>query len=640
MDDVSTRPVRMASLMADNVTSTCRALADHLRSEGIEVEWIDADWEEVEERLDAGAIDFAPICGLGYVRRADLGRPLELFPSPVMKGDLYDDEPIYYSHVLVRADSPHHTFDDLRGGRFATNEPGSQSGYNLIRAHLYDLGEPLDYFGVEVISGSHARSLELILSGQVDAGLIDSTVFEHQSEHDPGLFRIVETLGPSAIPPVVVSKELPATIRERIRQILLRLHTHDEGRRILDLGGISRFAEVDQRAYESIWAMNEKAKRVRLAPDVESEGYDLKRRHLVVEQSSSRARPPMSRRVLDDIVRGHGDWLAGVGGRRAFLAGANLAGANLEGLDLSGAVLDGADLTAAHLHGATLAGASLRDVAAEGADLRQVDFHDADLTNADLSRARLGRADGLTTARLCGADLEAARGLTGSEFAGADVTGVILPEEIREFTGLDEVEEVSRAAQHLLFIVILVAAYGLLLVTTTPASVLRDGTASVTLPVIGTELAAGTAFLGVPIALGAVYLFFHLSMRRLWVALAALPAVFPDGRPLDQRAHPWALSGLARRQVPVLRERGVTSGDAIEEVSALVLGWVVVPVVVGAMGVAYFARGDLAGSIGHGVLLAVVLGVSIMSYRFARRALRGELRRSSRREASSDRFSR
>jgi ABC-type nitrate/sulfonate/bicarbonate transport system substrate-binding protein len=58
---------------------------------------------------------------------------LTLLAAPLPAGARYGGKPIYFSDVVVRRDSPYQTFADLRGVTWGYNEPGSQSGYNVVR---------------------------------------------------------------------------------------------------------------------------------------------------------------------------------------------------------------------------------------------------------------------------------------------------------------------------------------------------------------------------------------------------------------------------------------------------------------------------------------------------------------------------
>jgi phosphonate transport system substrate-binding protein len=228
----------------------------------------DISWQERERRLDEGEIHGGWICGLPYVRKVDQSDPqLELLAAPVMQGERYQGRPIYFSDVVVHRDSPFETFADLRGASWAYNEPGSQSGYYVTRYHLAQLGETSGYFGRVVQSGAHQTSLQMVLDGQVDASAIDCTVLELELERYPEIeahIRIIETLGPSPIPPWVISKQLPPSFRQELRTLLVEMHHDPAGRQILEAGHISQFAAVEDRDYDPIRRMAQQAEQARL----------------------------------------------------------------------------------------------------------------------------------------------------------------------------------------------------------------------------------------------------------------------------------------------------------------------------------------------------------------------------------------
>ena len=77
---------------------------------------------------------------------------------------------------------------------------------------------------------------------------------------DPWLarsLRIIESLGPSTIQPVAVSKRVPLELRDRIRDILVSLHDDPEMRERLALSLVKRFVPVDPSSYDDIRMMLE-----------------------------------------------------------------------------------------------------------------------------------------------------------------------------------------------------------------------------------------------------------------------------------------------------------------------------------------------------------------------------------------------
>src|SRR6185312_9013112 len=170
----------------------------------------------------AGRVDVGFICGLPYVRMADAPAcPVELLAAPVLMGERYQQKPVYFSDVIVRSDSPYTCFDDLSGCTWAYNEATSHSGYNLVCSSLLERGKTLHYFGTMVKSGSHSRSLQLVLEGRADATAIDSHVLEVALAKNKDLalqLRVVTMLGPSSIPPMVVARSLNLDLKCRMRE--------------------------------------------------------------------------------------------------------------------------------------------------------------------------------------------------------------------------------------------------------------------------------------------------------------------------------------------------------------------------------------------------------------------------------------
>src|SRR5262249_44798295 len=83
----------------------------------------------------------------------------------------------------------------------------------------------------------------------------------------------------------------------------------------------------------------------------------------------------------------------------------------------------------------------------------------------------------------------------------------------------------------------------LILATTSDGQIL-SGSASSPLPIAQTPIPIYHFFWAAPILLFCVYGYLLLYLQRLWDGLAELPAVFPDGRTLHQRASSWLLNGL------------------------------------------------------------------------------------------------
>ncbi len=180
-------------------------------------------------------------------------------------GERYLHRPIYFSDVIVRSDSPYTSFDDLGGCVWAYNERVSHSGCNLVCYSLLERGKSPDYFGKTVKSGSHLRSLDMVLEGEADAAAIDSHLSDILRSRDELLaarLRVVDVLGPSSIPPVVVSRRLDNELKGKLQDALVTMHLDDCGARELQEGLIERFVAVRDEDYGNIRKMLEKVEGV------------------------------------------------------------------------------------------------------------------------------------------------------------------------------------------------------------------------------------------------------------------------------------------------------------------------------------------------------------------------------------------
>ena len=107
----------------------------------------------------------------------------------------------------------------------------------------------------------------MILDDQVEASAIDTTVLDWVIDQRPEVetqIRVIETIGPSPIPPWVSSTQLPGHVRSALRRTFLGMHEDNEGRAILDRGRITRFVAAHDTDYDPIRRMADVAASVSL----------------------------------------------------------------------------------------------------------------------------------------------------------------------------------------------------------------------------------------------------------------------------------------------------------------------------------------------------------------------------------------
>jgi uncharacterized protein YjbI with pentapeptide repeats len=312
---------------------------------------------------------------------------------------------------------------------------------------------------------------------------------------------------------------------------------------------------------------------------------------------------------LESLLEEHARWIDSEGGagRRAVLANAALACCDLAGRMLRNADLAGADLRRARLNGADLAGANLK-----GGDLHGADFTDARLEGAVLEDAAVGGAlfvrarldgarfqgvRGLAAAQLRDASLEGVLGLTADDLAGADLTGVRLPAALAGFDRLEHLSDVAGIARPLYLFVLLVTAFILLTVFSTPDVSIFTNAPSAVMPNLSTAIPATSLFWIAPLILVLLYAYQQYYMTQLWRDLAGLPDVLPDGSAIERSAHPWLF-------IDLVRLRGGRRAVGLRETVVIFLIWGAVPATLLAIWWRYLPVRDLPVTAIH---IAIVL---------------------------------
>ncbi|PKK83255.1 MAG: hypothetical protein CVT49_09630 [candidate division Zixibacteria bacterium HGW-Zixibacteria-1] len=340
--------------------------------------------------------------------------------------------------------------------------------------------------------------------------------------------------------------------------------------------------------------------------------------------------------LTDAILQGcqlEGAKLAGANLTKALCAGANFGGALMHLAFLANASLLASDLRGAHLFRADLSSAILSNAKIQDAKCNNANFSNADLNSADvdgaifdkanLQNANLDNIKNLNKASLHNVNMEGATGLKGTEFARADITGARLPEGIRDFSALETVEETSRNARKIFFATLLACVYCWLTIGTTTDVKLITNTASSPLPIIGTAIPIAWFYKVAPVMLACLYFYLHFYLQRLWQSMAGLPAIFEDGRPLDERAYPWILNGLVRRHFEILRKRRSLLNQ-FEEIVSIVLAWWVVPITLLWFWLRYIPRHDWIGTNLQIALITISIAAGLFFYNAHASVLRGK----------------
>lgn len=241
-------PLRLKTWLAPSLPlGLFQALADRISAHLLRPVELASEtrWSGPQPWLDdpfaRGEVDVGFLCAPSWTWLASRPEP-SVVPVPAMPVPLdprAGGRAVYFSDVIVPADGAP-AFADLRGRRWAYNDPCSLSGWFALKARVGDLDA---FFGSVTQSGSHLRSIRMVAAGEVDGAAIDSTVLGWVLAADPGLrerIRVVASLGPHPIQPVVARAALGAPT---VAAIGAALRTFSPGGRELAAYGIAGFRE-------------------------------------------------------------------------------------------------------------------------------------------------------------------------------------------------------------------------------------------------------------------------------------------------------------------------------------------------------------------------------------------------------------
>jgi ABC-type phosphate/phosphonate transport system substrate-binding protein len=208
------------------------------------------------DQLRNADVDFAFVCGLPYVRlKREDPAAVEAIAAPIVQGERYEKRPVYFSDVIVPAHSSAAVFGDLRGRSWAYNEPDSHSGYLITLSTLVEMGETPAFFERWEMTGFHQESIRRVAAAQVEGSAVDSQVLAVELHDHPGLaerIRVICTLGPSTIQPLVATAVVPPVLRQEVTDIIVSLGTIANDRRSLSAGAVERFVAINDSAYGDI----------------------------------------------------------------------------------------------------------------------------------------------------------------------------------------------------------------------------------------------------------------------------------------------------------------------------------------------------------------------------------------------------
>jgi phosphonate transport system substrate-binding protein len=188
--------------------------------------------------------------------------------EPIAQLQLANGSLGYRSCLIVHADSDLFSPEDMAGKTFAFNDPNSTSGYLVPSAFfMMEMAvDPQRHFSKVVFSGSHEASILAVANKKVEVAstnLPDLQQLTRENKVPRGGLRVIWVSKLIPNDPIVVRKDLPASLKSAVRESLLSMRArHPET--FKEIGAwVGGFVLADDGKYQVIRDLNETAKRLK-----------------------------------------------------------------------------------------------------------------------------------------------------------------------------------------------------------------------------------------------------------------------------------------------------------------------------------------------------------------------------------------
>jgi phosphonate transport system substrate-binding protein len=174
----------------------------------------------------------------------------------------------YRSCLIVHGDTDLFSPEDVAGKTFAFNDPNSTSGYLVPSAFfMMEMGiDPQKHFSKVIFSGSHEASILAVANRKVEVAstnLPDLQQLTREGKVRRGQLRVIWVSKLIPNDPVVVRKDMPASLRSAIQESLTTMHVR-KPEAFKEIGAwLGGFVPADDAKYQVIRELNETAKRLK-----------------------------------------------------------------------------------------------------------------------------------------------------------------------------------------------------------------------------------------------------------------------------------------------------------------------------------------------------------------------------------------
>jgi len=257
--------VGFSSVSSENQAATQARFKDvgdaFKQKTGVEMKiYTASDYAGTVQALTSGQIHMAQMGASAYASAwIDSNGNVE----PLVTNKETDGQLGYHSILIVKADTPFKSIEDLKGKTLAWADANSTSGYLIPLVSLRAAGiEPDKHFGKTLFSGGHEQSVLGVINGQFESAFTWSSKGHNAGQIramvDRGVlkmdqFRVIWESPLIPNPLVVVRKDMPEDMKRELRKFWVDLQKDNpKTAEAAARGKTAGFIEVGHEMYKPV----------------------------------------------------------------------------------------------------------------------------------------------------------------------------------------------------------------------------------------------------------------------------------------------------------------------------------------------------------------------------------------------------
>ncbi len=231
-----------------------RAIADRLRAAGVDAPGRLQRETPLADVWTAPDLLLAQTCGYPLVKQ--LAGRVRVVATPRYRARGCEGSD-HRALIIARADDDRDGLEPFRGAVCALNDPGSNTGMNLLRAEIAPLvrsGETA-FFGGVTVTGSHSASIDAVISGDADIAAVDCVTHALLRRLNPARLakvRVVASTTRTSCLPLITAASTPGDVVVALKEALDAVARDPDLKPTLDALLIEGFARVPIIHYRAV----------------------------------------------------------------------------------------------------------------------------------------------------------------------------------------------------------------------------------------------------------------------------------------------------------------------------------------------------------------------------------------------------